>query len=155
MEMESVAPHHFGRSDRRATTSPTVSIVIVSYDPEGQLESRIASLRSRYDPAQTEFVLAWAGSGRTSTIGDLKRRFPHVRILSAAPSTSLADLRIQGIKAATGDIVLLLEHDSSAEADLTQFAIAERKADAQERSGTATWSVALGSAKERARVLSN
>lgn len=153
METEPAAPRHFDRGDRQTATSPMVSIVIVSNDPEDQLESRIASLRSRYDPVQTEYVVAWAPSGRTNTVQDLKRRFPHVKVLSAAPSTSLADLRIQGIKAAAGDIVLLLQRDSSGDSDFADFPIVERKTEARDRSGSAKWIMALGSARERARVV--
>lgn len=154
METDPLASRHFARADRQAATSPNVSIVIVSKDPDDQLESRIASLRSRYDPARTEYVLAWAGSGRTSTSGDFRRRFPHVRVLSAPPSTSLADLRIQGIRAAAGDIVLLLEHNPSLEAELADFPIAEREADLRERGASAKWVLAGSPARERAGVAS-
>lgn len=153
MESDPLASRHFVRADRQAATSPNVSIVIVSKDPDDQLESRIASLRTRYDPARTEYVLAWAGSGRTSTGSDFRRRFPHVRVLSAPPSTSLADLRIQGIRAAAGDVVLLLQHNPALEAELADFPIAEREVDLRERSA-AKWSVAVGSARERAGAAS-
>lgn len=153
METDPLAPRHFDPGDRQSCSSPRVSIVIVSNDPEDELESRIALFRSRYDAARPEYVLVWAGSGRTSTSGDLKRRFPQLRVLSAPPGTSLAELRTQGIRAAAGDIVMLLQHDSSVDMNLADVAIVERKADARERSGSAKWGVALGSAKERPAVV--
>src|SRR4051794_32386461 len=101
MGIDRIVSRYLGRGDQPWATSPTVSIIVVSKDPEDLLDSRIASLRSRFDPARTEYVVAWAGSLRASA--DLKRRFPHVHLISAPPSTSLADLRVQGIKAAAGD----------------------------------------------------
>src|SRR5690349_8029070 len=111
MESDPLVPRFSAPDDPKRATTPTVSVVVVSNDPENLLESRLTALRSRFDPSGTEFVVAWTGSGRAS--GELKRRFPHLQLISAPQSSSLADLRLQGIKAAAGDIVLLLQHDDS------------------------------------------
>ena len=147
MVSDPLVAHFFASGNRRSSTSPMVSVVVVSTDPEELLESRLASLRSRSDPAGTEYVVTWAGPGRAS--GELKRRFPHIKLISAPQSTSVAELRIQGIKAAAGDIVLLLQHDDSLDVPLSDFVTADRHADVTERSGSTKWDLAIGPGRER------
>jgi hypothetical protein len=153
METDQIVSKYFARGHQPWATSPTVSIIVVSKDPEDLLDLRIAALGSRFDPARTEYVVAWAGSVRAS--GDLKRRFPHVHLISAPPSTSLADLRIQGIKAAAGDIVLLLQPEVSLELNLTDAEAPPRAEEMEEGGGSIKWGVALRGTRERARVLSS
>src|SRR5690349_10902151 len=123
------------RGNRRRTSAPTISVVIVSNDPEEVLESRISSIRCRFDPAGTEYVLVWAGSGRLS--GEFKRRFPYVHLISASVGTSWAELRVQGIKAARGDIVLLIRPDGSTG---TEFSGGADPAPVQESLPKSSWS---------------
>jgi hypothetical protein len=133
-------------------TTPTVSVIIASHEPEDVLIARIASIRTRFDPLGTEYVVAWAASGRTT--GELKRRFPHVRLISTPPDTALGELRIQGMKAAAGDIVLLLQrYDSSMPADCSDGALAHFS-DVPSNSAKWTERLSLGAHRESARVAS-
>ena len=109
MQAESIATNYVVRRERRAGTSPIVSLVIASRASEHILESCISSLQNRFDPSHTEYVVAWSGGGHEPA--DLKRRFPHVQFISASNNTSAADLRMRGMKAAVGDVVLLLEQE--------------------------------------------
>jgi hypothetical protein len=152
MESESLVSQFFAPSIRQPATSPTVSIVIVSKDPEELLESRLALLRSRSESTGTEYVVTWAASARAS--GDLKRRYPHIKLISAPQSTSLADLRIQGIKAAIGDIVLLLQHDAPVDTTPADLPASERQSDAKERSGSTKWDLVHGPGRDRPRLAS-
>ena len=117
MEAEPLATNYVTRRDRKREGSPTVSVVIASSESEDTLESCISALRTRFDPSHTEYVVAWPGTVHTAAGADLKRRFPYVHFVSANESSSPADLRMQGMKAATGDVVLLLQNeDASADA---------------------------------------
>jgi hypothetical protein len=155
MEGEPLAANYVTRCDRRRGSSPTVSVVIASNDSEDMLESRISSLRTRFDPAHTEYVVAWAGSGHMAA--DLRRRFPYVHFISATPSTSPADLRMQGMKAATGDIVLLLQHSDAQGVDLPDVAIVNTADGVRERSSSPKWveRLALRGTRENAAAASN
>ena len=126
-----------GRRGRRQASAPTISIVIVSSDPEDVLESRISSIRSRFDPVGTEYVLAWTGSGRSS--GDFKRRFPYVHVVGTSAGTSLAELRVQGIKAATGDIILLIRQDGSTASEFSGSAQSDSPRGSPPKSSSPNW----------------
>ena len=149
MESDSLFSPSSTLGNRRPSTSPSVSIVVMSRDPEELLESRLASLRTRFDPAGTEYVVTWAGPGRGCA--DLKRRFPHIKLVAVPQSTTLADLRIQGIKAAAGDIVLLLQHNDSSDMPLSELPRPERQLDISQ---SAQWELAPGTARDRARLVS-
>ena len=134
MEADSLVSS-FTRFDQQLATLPTVSVVITSNEPEDVLESRVASAGSRFDPARTEYVVAWASSGRTGV--DLKRRFPYVHLITAPPSTPAADLLIQGVNAAAGDILLLLHRGNSVDAEFSDQSTVGPRGDVLERRNSA------------------
>jgi len=154
MEADLLVSSSPARGERKWETTPTVSVVLTSNEPEDVLVSRLASLRTRFDPAGTEYVVAWAASARAT--GELKRRFPQVRLISTAPNTALGDLRIQGMKAATGDIVLLLQRQESSVAPESEATIAVLHDPTSERTNSMKWAerLSLGAQRERARVAS-
>jgi len=137
MECEPLAPNYAIRRDRRRGASPTVSVVIASNESVDVLESCISSLQTRFDPSQTEYVLAWVGSAQAGA--DLKCQFPYVHFVSASASSSSADLRMQGIKAATGDIVLLLQRDQAQDAVLPGVSLASARDGAWKRGNSSKW----------------
>lgn len=137
MECEPLAPNYATRRDRRRGTSPTVSVVIASNASEDVLDSCISSLRNRFDPSQAEYVVAWAGSAQASP--DLKRQFPYVRFVGVSSTSSPADLRMQGIKAATGDIVLLIQRDQLLVAELPRGTAPTASEALWERASSSKW----------------
>lgn len=142
-------------SERKRTTTPTISVVITSDEPEDVLLSRLASLGGRFDSAGAEYVVAWAASARAT--GELKRRFPDVLLISTPSHTTLGELRIQGMKAATGDIVLLLQQQQASFAtERSVSAIALLHDPASERPNSLKWAerASFGAQRERARVAS-
>ena len=154
MEGEPVVPNHATRRDRRRGNSPTVSVVIASNDTEDVLNSCICSLRTRFDPAHTEYVVARAGSVRTG--GDLKRQFPYVHFISASAGSSSIDLRMQGIKAATGDIVLIVQHGHAGQGELATETEANSPGEQLEPIASPRWErLALRVNRQSASVASN
>src|SRR5712672_3501518 len=79
MKGEPLAPNKAVRRDGTRGSSPTVSVVIASNESEDELESCISSLRTRFDPSHTEYVVAWSGAGHAGA--DLKRRLPFVHFI--------------------------------------------------------------------------
>jgi hypothetical protein len=135
MEADSLVSSYFARFDQELATLPTVSVVITSNEPEDVLESRVASARTRFDPSRTQYVVAWAASGRAGV--DLKRRFPYVHLITAPASTPAADLLIQGVNAAAGDILLLLHRESPLDAEFSDQSTVGSSGDVLERRNSA------------------
>lgn len=154
MAADPLVSSSLAQSERKWTTAPTVSVVITSDEPEDVLISRLASLGNRFDPAAAEYVVAWAASARTT--GELKRRFPHVLLISTPSDTTLGELRIHGMKAATGDIVLLLQQQGSLTTEHSDSVIALLEDPASERSNSLKWTErpTFGVQRERARAAS-
>ena len=155
MECEPLAPNYGTRRDRRRATSPIVSVVIASNDSEDVLGSCISSLRARFDPKETEYVVAWAGSAQAGI--DLKRQFGYARFVSVSSGSSPVDLRVQGIKAATGDIVLLVQQDQAQDAALPLISMANASDALREHTTSSKWGerLALRASRQSTTVASN
>ena len=154
MAADPLVSSSLAHSERTWPTTPTVSVVITSDEPEDVLSSRLASLGTRFDLASAEYIVAWAASARAT--GELKRRFPQVRLISSPSNTTLGELRIQGMKAATGDIVLLPQQQGSLATERSDSAIALLHDPASERPNSPKWAErpSFGAQRERARIAS-
>lgn len=154
MEGEPLVPKNVTRRDRRRGISPTISVVIASTDTEDVLNSCICSLHARFDPAHTEYVVARAGS--VHTVGDLKRQFPYVHFINASASSSPIDLRMHGIRAATGDIVLIVQHGQAGQSDLATDMEPNLRDEQPEQIASPSWErLALRVNRQSASVASN
>ena len=154
MAADPLVSSSLAHSERKWTTTPTLSVVITSDEPEDVLVSRLAALGARFDPEGAEYVVAWTASARAT--GELKRRFPHVQLINSPSNTTLGELRIQGMKAATGDIVLLLQQEVSLATERSDSAIALLHDPASERPTSLKRAErpSFGGQRERARVAS-
>lgn len=98
-----------GASGRRPMR-PTISIVLASSQPRSALDACVTTLTARCAGSRTELIVARADSALH--IGLLSRVYPQARFVSAPGECSIGELRSYGMKAATGDIVLLLDDSS-------------------------------------------
>ena len=95
--------------------SLSVSVVVTSFNGEGYLPGMMAALDATGWPFLDVIV-----SDDASTDGSLvmiRHRYPHVRIVSAEANRGPSAARNAGIRAARGDLVLLLDSDGYPEPD--------------------------------------
>jgi hypothetical protein len=86
---------------------PTISIVLASSQPRSALDAYVSTLTARCAGSRTELIIARADTALH--IGLLSRIHPQARFVSAPGECSMGELRTYGMRAATGDIVLLLD----------------------------------------------
>ena len=98
-----------GASARRPAR-PTISIVLASSQPRSALDAYVSTLTARCAGSRTELIVARADSALH--IGILSRVYPQARFVSAPQECPQSELRTYGMRAATGDIVLLLDDSS-------------------------------------------
>lgn len=89
---------------------PPVSIVIVSYRVRDFLEACLRSIRDNGMPGETEVVVVDNASG-DETVQCLAPRFPEVRWIQNAENVGFARAANQGIRATSGEYILLLSPD--------------------------------------------
>ncbi|HKT79596.1 MAG TPA: glycosyltransferase family 2 protein [Vicinamibacterales bacterium] len=92
-----------------SATSPALSIVILSYNAKGDLERCLGAL-SAHPPADAEIVVVDNASSDGSA--DTARRFPGVRVIEAGRNAGFSAGNNIGIRATTGDKILLLNSDT-------------------------------------------
>lgn len=94
---------------------PTISVVLASSQPRGAFDNYVAPLLAQCIAARMELIVARSDSALQ--LGLLSRLHQQVRFVAAPPESSVGDLRTYGMRAATGDIVVILD-DSSVEEQL-------------------------------------
>src|SRR5262245_10354236 len=104
-ELSTRDSHARGASGRRPMR-PTISIVLASSQPRSALDAYVSTLTARCAGSRTELIIARADTALH--IGLLSRIHPQARFVSAPGECSMGELRTYGMRAATGDIVLLL-----------------------------------------------
>jgi hypothetical protein len=102
----------------RRLPRPTVSIVLATRQPRSALDALITSLVSHCASPRVELIMPRADG--PLQLGILSRQHQQVRFVAAPSDSSIADLRVYGMKAATGDIVLIVDDSSTGEASLIQ-----------------------------------
>jgi GT2 family glycosyltransferase len=93
-----------------ATNRDLVSIVVVNYNGEAFLEQCLASV-IRYTDLPHEVILVDNGS-RDSSLGIVREKFPRVRIMANDVNHGFAEANNQGVAAASGDLIVLLNNDT-------------------------------------------
>jgi hypothetical protein len=111
------------------TGSPALSIVVPSVNGWGDLEGCLAAIEAQDAGVPIEILVA-------DRVGDpvrrpLRGRFPRVRVLEAAPGTTIPDLRALAFDAARADIVGVIEDHVLLPPDWARRMLAEHAAGAQ------------------------
>jgi hypothetical protein len=88
----------------------TLSIIIVSFNSRADLERCLASLHDAPPAASHEIILVDNASSDGSA--DAARSWPDVRVMSAGANVGFACGNNIGIRASTGDAILLLNSDT-------------------------------------------
>ncbi len=91
-------------------TAPTLSIVIVSYNARGPLEGCLRSLHETPPTSAHEIVVVDNASSDGSA--DAARRWPSVQVIDAGANLGFAAANNIGIRATSGEYVLLLNNDT-------------------------------------------
>lgn len=89
----------------------TLSIVIVSYNARADLENCLASLQAA-PPAIPHDVIVVDNASPDRSADAVRARFPAVRVIALDKNVGFAAGNNVGIKATTGDLVLLLNSDT-------------------------------------------
>ncbi len=88
-----------------------VSIVIVNFDGRDLLRKCLASVDAQpYRPV--EIIVVDNGS-TDGSIAMLEKAFPHVKVLSNSRNLGFAEANNQGVRAASGEVVVLLNNDTT------------------------------------------
>jgi GT2 family glycosyltransferase len=96
-------------------SSPLVSVVIPTYNGMAHLPVCLASVRAQtYRPFETIVVDNASSDGTAAYIGS---EFPEMRVLPLAENRIFTGAVNEGIRAARGEIVVLLNNDTEAEAN--------------------------------------
>ena len=109
---------------------PTISIVLASTQPRAALDSYVAPLLAQCIAARMELIVARSDSALQ--LGLLSRMHQQVRFVAAPPESSVGDLRTYGMRAATGDIVVIVDDTSADEQLVQRIAARFRSADADD-----------------------
>ena len=92
------------------TSAPSVSIIIVSFNARADLERCLESLRTA--PPATSHEILVVDNGSTDGSGDAARRSPGVRVIDAGSNLGFARANNVGIRASSGENLLLLNSDT-------------------------------------------
>lgn len=106
------------------TDAPTLSIVIASWNSQGDLRDCLASLREHTASASYELIVVDNASS-DGTPEMLRRSFPDVRLIENAKNEGFARACNQGMAAARGRFVLLLNSDTYVMDDVIGRAVTE------------------------------
>lgn len=87
--------------------APRVSIVLTSVGTRAQLDAAIAQFRRRYARRNSEIVVVRVCSSRQVAV--LREAHPGVRFVAMATDTPHDELRRAGMRAATGDVVMMFD----------------------------------------------
>jgi GT2 family glycosyltransferase len=105
-----------------------VSIVIVSFNAQADLERCLASLHSA-PPAASHDIVVVDNASRDGSV-DAARRWPDVRVIENDANVGFAQATNSGIRASHGELVLLLNSDTSVPAGAVDRLIGELDRDA-------------------------
>jgi N-acetylglucosaminyl-diphospho-decaprenol L-rhamnosyltransferase len=103
-------PGRHGREGSTLTSAPTVSIIIVSFNARADLERCLESLRAA--PPATSHEILVVDNGSTDGSGDAARRSAGVRVIDAGSNLGFARANNIGIRASSGENLLLLNSDT-------------------------------------------
>lgn len=100
----------------RAQYAADVSVVIVNYNSRAMLERTLATLfESR--PTSTLDVIVVDNASRDDSVAVVRERFPNVRVIANRDNAGLVRANNQGMLAATGRYLFLLNNDTIVQAD--------------------------------------
>jgi N-acetylglucosaminyl-diphospho-decaprenol L-rhamnosyltransferase len=91
----------------------TLSIVIVSFNARADLERCLASLTAA-PPALAHDIVVVDNASTDDSVSAVRRGWPHVRVLPQARNGGFARANNTGIRATTGELLLLLNSDTIA-----------------------------------------
>src|SRR3954447_2067283 len=97
--------------------SPTCSVVVVSWNTRADLMRCLDSLMRHSRAVELELIVVDNGSV-DGTREELRASYPHVRVIENKENAGFARGCNQGMEAATGEFLLLLNPDTYVEADL-------------------------------------
>lgn len=92
----------------RLGATPTISVVVASTSAVSVLEGLLLNLEPQCRESGTELVVARSASDDLSEL-ELRSRFPSVVFTDSETNRDLAQLRVDGLHSATGDIVAITE----------------------------------------------
>jgi GT2 family glycosyltransferase len=90
---------------------PRLSIVIVTYNSESQIDTCLASLSS-HRPSMEDEVLIVDNNSRDGTVATVRERWPGVRVIETGANLGFAAGCNAGFRHTTGEFVLLLNPDT-------------------------------------------
>jgi GT2 family glycosyltransferase len=109
------------RGSASARALPTLSVVVVSYNRWSALRSTLTRLESMAEFRGCEVVVVDNASSDGSA-GYVEREFPRARLLRLGTNSGVAAFN-RGVRAATGDVVLVLDDDAWPEPGVVERAL--------------------------------
>ncbi len=94
---------------------PRLSIVIVTYNSLSQIDACLASL-STHPPSLDHETLIVDNASPDGTAGAVRQRWPHVRVIDQGVNLGFAGASNVGIRQTSGELVLLLNPDTTSPA---------------------------------------
>ena len=94
---------------------PRLSIVIVTYNSLSQIDACLASL-STHPPSLDHETLVVDNASRDGTAVAVRQRWPHVRVIDQGVNLGFAGASNVGIRQTSGELVLLLNPDTTSPA---------------------------------------
>jgi glycosyltransferase involved in cell wall biosynthesis len=93
-----------------SSKSPTVSVVVPSYQASGHIRSALQSLAAQVTDVTYEVIVVDSSTDGTHEI--VEREFPQVRLLHFAKRCQVGTARNIGIEAALGEVILFSDSDT-------------------------------------------
>ena len=93
---------------------PRLSIIIVSYNSQAELDGCLTSLTGVQSPATDHEIVVVDNASTDGTPGYLRERWPGVRLIEAGGNRGFAAANNIGIRHSFGELVLLLNPDAIA-----------------------------------------
>src|SRR5476651_1125207 len=95
------------RQKRGDMTQPSISCVVCAYNEAGKISHILNAIHAH--PALSEIIVVDDGS--TDETASLVQAFPGVKLISYRPNQGKTHALTQGIAAASGDYLMLLDAD--------------------------------------------
>lgn len=98
-----------------AKKHPTASVVVINYNGRDYLERCLNSLLEQDYPSDRVEIIFIDNASSDGSVGSVRERFPQVEVIVNDTNTGFAPAVNQGVEAASGEIVALINNDAVAD----------------------------------------
>ncbi len=100
-------------ADRRRPITPTVSVIVPTYNEAANVEPLIQGLSDALDGIEHEIIIVDDDSpdGTWQRVEELRRQWPRVRLIRRTSERGLSSAVVTGMAAATGSVLAVIDAD--------------------------------------------